>query len=231
MATIPVSDHPEGLTARIADVRARIARASDRSARDSSSVTLIGISKTHPASLAADAVRAGVGDLGENRVQEAAAKAGALEAAGLIPRWHLVGHLQSNKARVAAGLFDILHSVDSDRLASAVSGSAEKPIGVLIEVNVAGEASKFGVAPADAGALAERIARMPMLNLLGLMTVAPQADDPEDVRPVFRTLRELRDAIGLADLSMGMTEDFEVAVEEGATFVRVGRAIFGSRGV
>ena len=150
-----------------------------------------------------------------------------LRERGIAPCWHLVGHLQRNKVGAAIGRFDILHSVDSERLADAISERAETPIKVLIEVNVAGEASKHGVAPGDVSALAGRVARMPNIELVGLMTVAPRADDPEDVRPVFRTLREIRDSLGLPELSMGMTDDFEVAVEEGSTLVRVGRAIFG----
>jgi pyridoxal phosphate enzyme (YggS family) len=141
----------------------------------------------------------------------------------------LLGHLQTNKVPAAIDLFDILHSVDSERLASAIDRRAGNPVKALIEVNVAGEASKFGLAPEHAPALADRIAALPHIDLIGLMTVAPIVDDPEDVRAVFRKLRQLRDAIGLRELSMGMTDDFEVAVEEGATLVRVGRAIFGPR--
>jgi pyridoxal phosphate enzyme (YggS family) len=147
------------------------------------------------------------------------------------PHWHLVGHLQTNKAKAAADLFDILHAVDSNRIAEEVSARATRPVDVLIEVNVSGEDSKFGVAPDTADALASYVGTLPNLRLLGLMTVAPQVDHPEDVRPVFRRLRELRDALGLRELSMGMTDDFEVAIEEGATMVRVGRAIFGARAV
>jgi len=131
--------------------------------------------------------------------------------------------------KAALSHFDILHGVDSERLAAAIGARAERPVRVFLEVNVAGEASKEGVALAAAPAVAEAIGRIPDIELVGLMTVAPMVDDPEDVRPVFRTLRELRDAIGLRELSMGMTDDYEVAVEEGATFVRVGRAIFGPR--
>ena len=211
------------------EVHRRIARARERAGRDPAGVTLVGISKTHGADAVRVAVVAGLTDLGENRVQEAAAKIDALAATGVRPRWHLVGHLQTNKAKAAADLFDILHSVDSERLVSALDAQAHRRLGVLIEVNVAGEASKFGVVPGDTGKLAEAIGRTSHLDLLGLMTVAPQADDPEDVRPVFRQLRELGQGLGLRELSMGMTDDFEVAIEEGATFVRVGRAIFGAR--
>jgi pyridoxal phosphate enzyme (YggS family) len=197
--------------------------------RSSGDITLVGVSKTHRPDAVAAAFAAGLRDFGENRVGEAAAKIDALRARGIAPRWHLVGHLQRNKVAVALNLFDILHGVDSERLAEAISAAATRSVRVFIEVNVAGEASKFGVAPGEAAGLAERIGALPNLDLLGLMTVAPQVDDPEDVRRVFRALRELRDALGLRELSMGMTDDFEVAVEEGSTLVRVGRAIFGAR--
>lgn len=218
-----------GIAARVEAVRARIAAACERSGRDPSAVTLVAVSKTHGLDAIADAWAAGIADVGENRVQEAAAKVPALAARGIAPSWHLIGHLQTNKVRAALGLFDILHSVDSERLARAIDAAAGGPRRALIEVNVAGEASKHGVPPGEAAALAERIANLRNIELMGLMTVAPQADDPEDVRPVFRALRELGRAIGLPALSMGMTGDYEVAVEEGSTLVRVGRAIFGHR--
>jgi len=192
------------------------------------------VSKTFPATLVAEACRAGLADVAENRVQEAAAKipqAAALEA---HPRWHLVGHLQTNKIKTALALFDIIHSVDSVRLAEFISRQVEAvprpaPLPVLLEVNAGAEASKFGFAPDETGRALERMARLPGLVVQGLMTVAPLVDDPEEVRPVFRELRRLRDALGLRHLSMGMTDDFEVAIEEGATMVRIGRAIFGPR--
>jgi pyridoxal phosphate enzyme (YggS family) len=215
--------------ARLDDVRSRIAAACDRAARDPDSVTLVAVSKTHAAPKIRDAYAAGQRHFGENRVQEGAAKIDELRAAGIVPTWHLLGHLQTNKVKAALGLFDILHGVDSERLASVISARAEAPVRIFLEVNVAGEDTKSGVAPSAAASVAEAIGRIPNIELMGLMTVAPMVDDPEDVRPVFRTLRELRDAIGLAELSMGMTDDYEVAVEEGATFVRVGRAIFGPR--
>jgi PLP dependent protein len=210
-------------------VRARIGAAAERAGRSRGDITLVGVSKTHPPDAVAAAFAAGLRDFGENRVQEAAAKIDALRTQDVTPRWHLVGHLQRNKVAAALNLFDILHSVDSERLAEAISAAATRSVRVFIEVNVAGEASKFGVAPGEAAGLAKRIGALPNLDLLGLMTVAPQVDDPEDVRRVFRALRELRDALGLRELSMGMTDDFEVAVEEGSTLVRVGRAIFGAR--
>jgi len=201
------------------------------------------VSKTFPAALVAEACRAGLTDIGENRVQEAAAKRPQVVALGVHPRWHLVGHLQTNKVKTALGLFDIIHSVDSLRLAEAISRQAEQtalgqaglpagqagPVPVLLEVNVGGEASKFGLAPEEVGRAVEQIAGLPGLAVQGLMTVAPLSADPEEVRPVFRELRRLRDALGLRHLSMGMTDDFEVAIEEGATMVRIGRAIFGPR--
>jgi pyridoxal phosphate enzyme (YggS family) len=212
-------------------VRERAAAACERAGRSPDEVTIVGVSKTFPAALVVEACRAGLTDTGENRVQEAAAKIPAVEALGSSPRWHLVGHLQTNKVKTALGLFDIIHSVDSVRLAELISRQAAnlavRPI--LLEVNVAGEASKFGLRPKETGRALEGIARLPGLAVQGLMTVAPMVDDPEEVRPVFRELRRLRDALGLRDLSMGMTDDFEVAIEEGATIVRIGRAIFGAR--
>jgi pyridoxal phosphate enzyme (YggS family) len=213
------------LAVNIAGVRARIDGACKRAGRDPGGVTLLAVSKGHgPAAIAA-AREAGVRDFGENRVQEAQAKVQAFSRGGQL-RWHLVGHLQRNKVKAALSLFDILHSVDSFRLAEAVSQHASHTVTVLLEVNIGGETSKHGVMPEAAFALAERIAGLERVDLAGLMTVAPRADNADDVRPVFRRLRELRDAIGLRELSMGMTDDFEVAVEEGATIVRVGRAIF-----
>jgi pyridoxal phosphate enzyme (YggS family) len=218
-----------GIDDRIGAVRARIDAACARSGRDPRDVTLIAVTKTHPASTIETAYRAGACDFGENRVQEAVPKIDALRAEGMTPVWHLIGHLQTNKVRAAIERFDILHGIDSTRLAEAVARHAQHPVRVLIEVNVAGESTKGGVALADAATLARAVSGMPELDLRGLMTVAPRADNPEDVRPVFRRLRELRDGLGLDELSMGMTDDFEVAVEEGATLVRVGRAIFGDR--
>ncbi len=213
----------------IAAVRARIAAAAARVGRDPAGVRLVGVSKTFPAEAVAAAVRAGLTDIGENRVQEAMAKRAALDAAGLRPVWHLVGHLQTNKVKPALQIFDILHSIDSLRLAEALNRHATQPVDVLIEVNVAGEATKFGFAPDEVAEAVRHLQRLEHLRVRGLMTVAPQVADPEQVRPVFRALRALRDATGLAELSMGMTDDFEVAVEEGATMVRIGRAIFGPR--
>jgi hypothetical protein len=214
---------------RLAEVRGRIEAACRRVGRSPDEVTLVAVSKGVPTEAVAAAYAAGQRDFGENRVQEAAAKILALAAQGVRPRWHLVGHLQTNKVKTALGLFAIIHSVDSVRLAEAISRRASGPVPILIEVNVAHEASKFGFSPDDVEAALKSITVLPHLDVQGLMTVAPQVDDPEAVRPIFRQLRTLRDRLGLRELSMGMTDDFEVAVEEGATMVRVGRAIFGPR--
>lgn len=218
------------IAVNLARVQARIAMAAARAGRNPADVTLIAVTKTFDAATVAAAIAAGVRDIGENRVQEAEAKQAALVAVSPRPVWHLIGHLQTNKVRTALRTFDILHSVDSLRLAEAINRGAAAPVPVLLEVNVGGEASKFGFIPEETAAAVEQVRRLANLDLRGLMTVAPAADDPQEVRPVFRRLRELRDAAGLAELSMGMTHDFEVAVEEGATMVRVGRAIFGGRG-
>ena len=233
--TLTVQD----VASNIDRVRARIAAAAARAGRDPAGVTLIAVSKTFPTEAVAAVVAAGVRDIGENRVQEAAAKRAALEHASgsaaavsappARPVWHLIGHLQTNKVKTALQTFDILQAVDSVRLAETVNRHAIAPIDVLLEMNVGGEATKFGFAPADVLRAVGQVGRLDHLRLRGLMTVAPAVDDPEAVRPVFRTLRELRDAAGLTELSMGMTGDYEVAVEEGATMVRVGRAIFGDR--
>jgi hypothetical protein len=181
----------------------------------------------------AQAIRAafdsGIRDFGENRVQEAEGKIAQLIDLRPAVTWHMVGHLQSNKAKIAVELFDIIHSVDSVRLAEILNRRVEKPLPVLLEVNVSGEATKGGFSVGETEAAVKEIRQLPNLKVLGLMTVAPFVADAEEVRPVFRKLRELRDSLGLEHLSMGMTDDFEVAVEEGATMLRIGRAIFGER--
>jgi pyridoxal phosphate enzyme (YggS family) len=214
---------------RLALVRQRVARAAERAGRSPAEVTIVAVGKSFPAQAIEEAAAAGIAHVGENRVQEAAAKIPALRHLSLT--WHMVGHLQTNKTKTALELFDIIQSMDSLRLAEVLSRHAERVIPVLLEVNVAGEASKFGFSPQEVLPAAEAIARLPHLDLRGLTTVAPLVSDPEEVRPVFRELRRLRDALGLAELSMGMSDDFEVAIEEGATMVRIGRAIFGERDV
>ena len=216
----------------LASVRQRIDAACRRAGRSPDGVTLVGVSKGVSARAVAEACAAGLTDVGENRVQEAAAKIEAVAAlleTHSQPRWHLIGHLQTNKAKTATNLFDILHSVDSLRLAQTLSRKANERLPVLLEVNVAQDAAKFGFAPEEVTSALAAIAALPNLDVRGLMTIAPLTDDPETSRPGFRRLRELRDTLGLPGLSMGMTGDFEVAIEEGATMIRVGRAIFGPR--
>jgi len=219
---------------RLAAVRARIARAAERSGRPAGAVTLVGASKTVPAGRIQVAVASGLVDLGENRVQEAEPK---IAAVGPGPVWHLIGHLQSNKARRACALFDWIHSLDSPRLADALDRLAaefgRRPK-VLVEVNTAGEDAKEGVPPGAALELVEHVARLPHLELRGLMTVGPLVERAEDARPAFRALAGLLEQAAkkhgeLDTLSMGMSGDFEVAIEAGATMVRIGSALFGAR--
>jgi pyridoxal phosphate enzyme (YggS family) len=217
------------IAANLRGVHERVDAACRRAGRSPDEVTIVGISKGFAVEAVVEAWQAGLRDIGENRVQEAASKVAAATAQGARPRWHLVGHLQTNKVKTALDLFDIIHSVDSPRLAEAISRAATKPVAVLLEVNVAGEASKYGLRPEEVEPTLSRVRALPNIDVQGLMTVAPLVDDPERVRPVFRRLRELAQTLGLPQLSMGMTDDFAVAVEEGATMIRIGRAIFGPR--
>ena len=214
---------------RIADARERIAAACARSNRSLDDVTLIAVTKGFGPDAVLAAIAAGVGDIGENRVQEAQAKRNALPDIPPGVRWHMIGHLQTNKVGSVAGLFDTIHSVDSIRLAEAISRRAPRPMPAFLEVNVAGEATKSGLSLAELPSAHAAIAILPNIDLRGLMTVAPIAASPEDIRPVFRRLAEEARLLGLRELSMGMSDDFEVAVEEGATHVRLGRALFGER--
>ena len=207
----------------------RIAAACERAGRSPDEVTLVAVTKTIDAPAIEAAFNAGVRHFGENRVQEAAPKIERLARLRPELTWHMVGHLQTNKAKTAADIFDIIQSVDSLRLAEALSRRSQRKLTVFVEVNVAGEETKGGLPLSEVGESVGRIARLPNLEVEGLMTVAPWVEDAEEVRPTFRRLRELRDALGLRHLSMGMTDDFEVAIEEGATMVRIGRAIFGER--
>jgi PLP dependent protein len=221
-------------------VQERIVAAARRAGRRSEEVTLIGVSKTHPAEVIRAAFEAGIRHFGENRVQEWEGKRGGLQ--DLPATWHLVGHLQSNKAARAAGMFHCVDSVDDFALAQKLDkarpdlGAAER-MRVLIEVRVAAEETKSGVSAADLASLAERVTMLPRLELAGLMCIPPFAEDAEKARPYFRRLRELRDELAkqvgreLPVLSMGMSHDFEVAIEEGATEIRVGTALFGARDV
>lgn len=217
-------------------ISARIRRAALDAGRDPGSVTLVAVTKTHPAAVVSEALDAGHAVFGENYIQESREKVAAL--AGSPARWHFIGHLQTNKAKYAVNLFELVHSVDSRRLADALDTAAariDKVQRILIQVNIAGEASKSGAAPEEIMALADHVAGLPHLALEGFMTMPPFFDDPERARPYFRRLGEIRDAVSrdtgvpLPHLSMGMTGDFEAAIAEGATLVRVGTAIFGSR--
>ena len=229
----------EPLAVRLADVRARLAAAAQRSGRNPDEVRLIAISKTHPAAVIRQAVESGAADLGENRVQEADGKIAEIGREHV--RWHLVGHLQANKARRAVNLFDVIHSLDTVDLAQrldrlcAEEGRASLP--VLIQVDLGHEETKSGVDESELTHMVDSLGPLTHLKLIGLMTLPPFFDDPEQSRPYFRRLRELRDELnqrgafgdGTGELSMGMTHDFEVAIEEGATMVRIGTAIFGER--
>jgi pyridoxal phosphate enzyme (YggS family) len=230
----------ETLRERLAQVRARIDAAAARSARSPEQITLIAISKTHPPELLREALASGATDLGENRVQEAESK--ILELGRNATRWHLVGHLQANKARRAVQLFDCIHSLDSVSLAQrldrlcANEGRAELP--VLIQIDLGGEENKTGIDPRGLPGLLEALSDCERLRLTGLMTLPPYFENPDCGRPYFKTLRGLRDKLQVeghfgerpGELSMGMSHDFEIAIEEGATMVRVGTAIFGARG-
>jgi pyridoxal phosphate enzyme (YggS family) len=216
------------IATRIEAVRGRIAAACARANRSSNDVTLIAVTKGFTAAAVREAYEAGLRHFGENRVQEAQEKAPALgDLRGVT--WHMIGHLQTNKVKTAVGLFDIIHSVDSLHLAEEISRRAPQTVPAFLETNVSGESSKFGMSLKEIGERYESIAALPNIDVRGLMTVAPLAADTEQARAVFRQLRETADALGLRELSMGMTGDFETAIEEGATHIRVGRAIFGER--
>ncbi len=221
----------------IEEVKKHIDNAVNKGKRNADVVTLIAVSKTKPVTMLKEAYDAGMRDFGENKVQE------IMEKYDKLPsdiRWHMIGHLQTNKVKYIADKIYMIHSVDSLKLAEEISKQAVKAgrvIPILIEVNIADEESKFGVAPSDAEALIRSIAPLPGVSVKGLMTVAPYTDDPEDNRTYFRALKQLSvditskniDNITMGVLSMGMTGDYEVAIEEGASYVRVGTGIFGAR--
>jgi pyridoxal phosphate enzyme (YggS family) len=223
---------------RVADVRERIRRSAEANGRPASAVRLIAASKTFPVQAIVAAAAAGVADIGENYIQEAREKHELLK---LLPvRWHFIGHLQTNKVRYAVRMFDLIHTVDSFRLAAEIERCAcllERVQPVLVQVNISGEATKSGVSPAKALPLVEEIASLEHVQVKGLMTMPPYFNDPERVRPFFAELRRLRDRIResavpnvrMDELSMGMTGDFEAAIAEGATLLRIGTAIFGER--
>ncbi len=224
-------DH--ALKERLTIVQARIGAAAYKAGRDASSIRLVLASKTQPSEAIRAAYQAGARDFGENYVQEAIPKRADLADLTEI-RWHLIGHLQTNKAKTAASAFSLIHSVDSVRLAEALARAQPSPrVHALVEVNLGGEASKTGVAPDGVAPILD--AARGKIEVDGLMTIPPPGPTAEAARPYFARLRELRDSLAtqsgyaLSELSMGMTDDFEVAIEEGATIVRIGRAIFGER--
>ena len=206
----------------LAAVERRIRDACERAGRKRADVTLVAVSKTFPAEKIDEAIAAGVTHIGENRVQEARDKKPQVRGAA---RWHLIGHLQSNKAKDAVQIFDLIETVDSIDLAQKIARASERARNVLLQVNIGDEPQKSGVAPAEIENVARQIRAIDGVNLIGLMAIPPIGD----VRPHFRRLRALRDSLGLEHLSMGMSEDFEIAIEEGSTMVRIGRAIFGPR--
>jgi PLP dependent protein len=223
-----------GIGERIEDVRNRVGVAAERAGRSPAEITLIAVSKSFPAADCVAALEAGISDLGENRAQELKEKTSLIDRPA---RWHFVGNLQTNKVRTVVGAAGLIHSVDRFELAAAIDRRA-RHLGikqsVLVQVNVAHDDSKHGVSPEDAITLAREVAALPGLSLHGLMTMPPYPDRPDDSRPYYQELAAIGSGLrsklpDAADLSMGMTRDFEVAIEEGATMVRVGEAIFGRR--
>ncbi|HRW48901.1 MAG TPA: YggS family pyridoxal phosphate-dependent enzyme [Caldilinea sp.] len=228
------------IAANLADVRTRIGAAAERSGRRPDDVLLVAVSKTHPIEDIVAAMAAGQRDFGENRLEELWTKVEQARSLHLDAiRWHMIGNIQSRKTRDAVGPFVLIHSIDRAKIAARLSRDAEAAgnvMRVLVEVNVSGEASKHGFTPDELLAQAGELLALPGIDVAGLMTMAPFEAEPEATRPVFRALRSLRERLADAypagdwnELSMGMTNDFEVAIEEGATIVRIGSAIFGSR--
>jgi PLP dependent protein len=213
----------------VTDLQRRIARACERAGRSPGEVTLVAVSKTVQADAIEAAFNAGVRDFGESRVQEAKPKIEQLQRLKPGITWHMLGHLQTNKAKTAADIFDIIHSVDSFKLARTLNDCSQKKLPILIQVNVSAEATKSGFQLPEVKDAVKQIGKLPNLEIQGLMTIAPWVNNAEEVRPIFHHMRQLRDSLGLRHLSMGMSDDFEVAIEEGATLVRIGRAIFGER--
>lgn len=223
------------IAANLARIRERIAQACDRAGRDPAGVNILAVTKTKPVSTVLAAAEAGLGDVGENYPQELIGK---YEQLGDAVRWHMIGHMQRNKARAIVPIAAMIHSLDSARLADEIDRQAKaigRRIPVLVQANTSGEASKHGAAPEETLALVRYASSLPNLDVQGLMTIAAFLDDAEALRPMFRLLRTLRDeaeqtlAVRLPHLSMGMTGDFETAIEEGATYVRIGTALFGPR--
>jgi PLP dependent protein len=226
------------IAARREEILARISTAAERRGRDAAAVTLLAVTKSHPAELVRQAARAGLTHFGENRVAEGAAKIGAIRGEFPNLAWKLIGPLQTNKAKLALQYFSVVESLDRERLATRLEGLLApdgRTYPVLMELNLAGETTKSGISPEDAFALADPILAQPHLDLRGVMSVPPFAEDPEQARPYFRQLVEVRDRLEdrygrqFPVISMGMSHDFDIAVEEGATEVRIGTELFGPR--
>ena len=224
-----------GLISNLSTVHQQVREYAARTNRDPAKISLVAVTKTHSPEVVEEALRAGLTEIGENKVQEAKAKK---EIVGDRGSWHLIGHLQSNKAKLAVRIFDWIESLDSWELAQTLNEAAQhesRHLKVLLQINVSGEGTKFGVPPESAPSLVEKINQLSHLELRGLMTIAPFYVDAEKTRPVFAALRTLRDqlevqtGLHLPDLSMGMSHDFGIAIEEGATIIRLGSVIFGSR--
>lgn len=224
--------HPsikDTLIKNLRGIKGRMEKAALVSERDPASITLVGAVKTVPIEMLNVAYSLGINHFGENYVQEARSKKDELAQLGVIPTWRMIGHLQRNKVGDALALFDIIETVDSISLAETIARKTKKQMPIMLEVNMAGESSKSGFTQQGVVTAYETLKKIPELSIIGLMTIAPEVSDPEEVRPVFRQLRQLRDSLGLRELSMGMTDDFEVAIQEGATSIRIGRALFGFR--
>ena len=227
------------LNENLTEIRGRIARAVQKSGRRPEDITIIGVTKTIEPERIAQLLDCGVNNIGENRVQELLRKYDAFTGRAIPPSWHMIGHLQTNKVKYIIDKVDMIHSVDSIKLAQEIDRRAEavgRRVDILIEVNAGGEESKFGIEPTDVFRFSEEIVRLPNIRLRGLMTVAPFVEEIEENREIFRKMRNLMVDIGKkmcndekAELSMGMTNDYEVALEEGATMIRIGTGLFGSR--
>lgn len=227
------------ISLNIQSVKERISNVCARLGRDPGGVTVVAVSKGRPAQEIQEALTAGIADIGENRIQEAILKYNAIRSTGYVSRikWHMIGHLQTNKVKDAVAIFDLIQSVDSIDLARQIDKQAcriNKLQGILVQINTSGEASKFGLKPQDAIAAIKEMAELKNIEIRGLMTIAAAVDDPQGARPFFLRLKQLKDKINnlsfvscpLSFLSMGMSDDFEVAIEEGSSMVRLGRAIF-----
>lgn len=219
----------DAIPGNIERVRNRIAVACEKSRRDVNSVKLIAVTKNFPSKAVRAAFQCGIRDFGENRAQEALSKFGELQDIRSLIRLHFIGHLQGNKVKDALEISDMVHSIDSLKLARAISRQAAKKIPCFIQVNVAEEETKYGFSKDELNGAVQSIGALPNIEVIGLMTIAPLSENSKEVRPVFAELRELNRSYGFKELSMGMTDDYEIAIEEGSTMVRIGRAIFGER--